>query len=85
MKLENMHLLIDWVNIQMGKAEVKSDIVKSLERTHANIKVMNYFNWTFDLILPWVNEFKPKEISDILIPNEIDGLIRMNNLKMRVD
>jgi hypothetical protein len=40
----------------MGRASITSDLVPSevLEKDDANKHVMDYFNWSFDLILPWL-------------------------------
>lgn len=84
MKLKDMHLRTEWHKIQMSHAEVRSDIVTTLAKTRANAKVTNYFNWAFDLIVPWVNELHPTNVSDIPIPTEIDGLVRINDLHMDV-
>ena len=59
MKLKNMTLLTEWQQISMLSASISSAIVQNLEKHHANQHVTDYFNWAFDLILPWVNHYHP--------------------------
>ena len=56
MWLDGMTLNFNWNNIQMGKASVGSARVPAdvLEDNDADQHVEDYFNWSFDLILPWL-------------------------------
>jgi len=84
MKLEGMTLVTDWRQIQMSHAEVRSDIVTTLAKTHANAKVTNYFNWAFDMIVPWVNEYHPAGVSNVPLPSEVADLVLIKDLHMDV-
>lgn len=44
MWLEDMTVLTYWNSIKMDHAEISSDLVKNLERTHANKRVTRFFN-----------------------------------------
>lgn len=82
--LEDMNVLTDWYTIKMDHADVKSDMIDNLERNHVNRRVTDYFNYAFDMIIPWANEFHPYGVSSIPVPETIDGLVRIKNLKMAV-
>lgn len=84
MWLEDMNVLTDWNTIQMERAEIKSDLVKNLERTHADKRVTDFFNYAFNMIIPWANEFHPYGVSSIPIPETISDLVRIRDLKMAV-
>ena len=68
----------------MKSASINSAIVQNLEKHHANQHVTDYFNWAFDLILPWVNHYHPQNVNQIPIPKEIPGLLIINDLKFEV-
>jgi len=82
--LEDMNVLTEWYTIKMDHAEIKSDIVENLERSHANKRVTEYFNYAFGMIIPWANEFHPYGVSSIPIPETIVDLVHIKNLKMAV-
>lgn len=84
MWLEGMNILTDWNTIKMENAEINSDMLRDFERTHANKRVTQFFNYAFDLIIPWANEFHPKGVSSIPIPETIVDLVKIRNLKMAV-
>ena len=46
--------------------------------------IRDYFNWVFDEIIPWVNEFHPVSVSQFKIPNKFPGIIDIENLEMEV-
>lgn len=84
MWLDGMNVLTEWNTIKMDHANIKSDIVKNLERKNINRRVTDYFNYAFDMIIPWANEFHPYGVSSIPIPETIVDLVRIRNLKMAV-
>jgi len=84
MWLENMNLNTEWYTIKMDRAEVTSDIIDNLERVHANRRVTNFFNMAFDMIIPWVNEIRPKGVAEIPLPDTLVDLVHIKNLKMAV-
>lgn len=47
MWLEGMFVYTEWNHIKMDHAEVKSDMIENLERTHANKHVTDFFNYAF--------------------------------------
>ena len=46
--------------------------------------MINYFNWAFEMILPWVNEVHPANVNAIPIPREIPELMIINELQIEV-
>lgn len=84
MWLENMNLQTEWFSIEMDHAEVTSDIVDNLERTHANKRITQFFNYAFDMILPWVNQARPYGVSYYPIPDVFVDFVRIKDLKMAV-
>jgi len=84
MWLDGMELMTEWYSIEMGRAEVSSDIVDNLERTHANHRITQFFNYAFDMIIPWANDYRPYGVSYIPIPETFNDLIKIKHLKMSV-
>lgn len=84
MWLEGMNINTEWYKIKMDHAEVSSDIVDNLERIHANKRITRFFNMAFDMIIPWVNEFRPEGVAVIPIPEVLADLVRIRDLKMAV-
>jgi hypothetical protein len=84
MWLEGMTLNTEWYKVQMDRAEVTSDVVDNLERVHANKRVTKFFNRAFQMILPWVNEFRPYGVAAIPIPDTLVDLIRIRDLKLAI-
>lgn len=84
MWLEGMNLTCNWNTIKMKNAEVTSPVVKNLERVHANQKVTQFFNYAFDIIIPWINEEKPYAVAIIPLPSEIDDMLYIRDLKMAI-
>jgi len=82
--LEDMTVLTYCNSIKMDHAEISSDLVKNLERTHANKRVTRFFNQAFDMIIPWANEFHPKGVTSIPIPDTLVDLVHIRKLKMAV-
>jgi hypothetical protein len=84
MWLEDMTVLTNWNTIKMDHAEIRSDLVKNLDRSHADKRVTNYFNYAFGMLIPWANEFHPKGVSSIPIPETLVDLVHIRDLKMAV-
>lgn len=84
MWLENMNIITNWNTIKMKDAMVTSSIVKNLERGHANRKVTQFFNYAFDIIIPWINDVRPYAVATIPIPSEINDILLIRDLKMAV-
>ena len=84
MWLDGMSINTEWYTIKMDHAEVTSDIVDNLERIHANRRITHFFNMAFDMILPWVNEFRPEGVAVIPVPETLADLVRIRDLKMAV-
>ena len=85
MWLEDMKLKFEWYEIQMGSASVKSDLIENLEVTNANQHVVDYFNWAFNAIVPWVNADEIENVSYFLIPQEIPGVMFIRDLEMSIE
>ena len=81
--LSNMTLMVDWESIHMTGAEVVPYVNLKNNQLDAKI-VMNYFNWAFDLILPWVNALHPANVSRFEIPSEFPGLVSIRDMKLEV-
>lgn len=84
MWLEGMNVMTEWYTIKMDHAEVTSDVVDNLERTHANRRITHFFNLAWDLIIPWANEMQPYGVSYFTIPEVLVDLVKIKDLKMAV-
>lgn len=85
MWLEDMELKFEWFEIEMGSAEVKSDLIENLEETNANQHVVDYFNWAFMAIVPWVNDSHVENVSFFYVPDEIPGVMLIHELQMSIE
>lgn len=81
--LSNMTLMVDWESIHMESADILTRIDHSGFDFDAKT-VMNYFNWAFDLIVPWVNAAHPAAVSRFEIPSEFPGLVSIRDMKLEV-
>lgn len=81
---KKMILYTTWNNLQVDDVHVESKYITNLARSHADKKVLQYFNWSFDLILPWVNASHQRGVSSFEIPKTIPDVVIMNNLVMDV-
>ena len=61
-KSENMTLKVDWETIDMESAEIVSYVPLEDESFDDKL-VRDFFNWAFDEIIPWVNEYHPPSVS----------------------
>ena len=81
-----MNLDFKWLNIQMESASVTSNVVPSsvLESENANQHVIDYFNWSFDLILPWIQEERVLGVNTFQLPKVIPGVIEIECLELEL-
>lgn len=77
MWLEDMTLNFNWREIQMRSASVISTKIPmdEFDNEEADQHVENYFNWSFDLILPWIQNQRVKNVNAFDIPKIIPGII----------
>lgn len=68
----------------MKDASVTSNLIPSsvLESENANQHVMDYFNWSFDLLLPWVQESRVAGVNTFELPKVIPGVIAIECLEL---
>jgi len=87
MWLDGMDLDIKWLTIEMGSASVTSEIIPDsvLQDTDANKHVMDYFNWSFDLILPWLQDSRVQGVNTFMLPKVIPGIIDIECLELKVE
>ena len=58
---KDLQLLVDWESIQMDSADVTSKV--ELDTGLDNEVVAGYFNFVFEEIVPWVNEYHPASVT----------------------
>ena len=63
MWLEKMTLFIDFDTVELGDVHVTSDLEMNLEKNKANQHVLDYFQYAFAVIIPWVNAYHPVGVS----------------------
>lgn len=92
----DMTLIVDWTTIELGDAIVTTHIGDEKICSHPTLcehfnekqkdnKVVNYFfNWMFDLILPWANAFHPQSVSKFDVVTNYPGIVEFNDLKIEV-
>ena len=73
-----------WDSISMQSASVTSNLVPELERFNANQHVTDYFNWSFGLILPWVQGSQFVGLNAFNIPKEVPGIIYLEDLQLAI-
>ena len=77
-------LQVDWNDIEMDKATIDSHV--DLRHPHIDeVHVMKFFNWIFELILPWVNEYHPENISRFHLPRDFPGIVHVNSVRMSIE
>ena len=77
MWLEGLTLNFNWKEINMESAQVSTSRIPAevLEEYDADQHVENYFNWSFDLILPWMQNSRVKNVNSFELPKKIPGII----------
>lgn len=81
---DSFNLDIDWETIAMKSARIE-DCEKLFNIRHqekANQHIMNFFNWSLDFILPWVQVSKPPGLSKFNVPVNIPGLVHFNHITL---
>jgi hypothetical protein len=81
---KNNTLNFVWNTIEMESARVTSDVIPGLDTPETNRHVQDYFNWSFDLILPWIKKVHYIGLNAFYIPNEVPGVIYFEDLKLSV-
>jgi len=79
---KDMILNVDWESIKMDSADVETDI--PLDTSLDDKVIADYFNFMFQEITPWVNEYKPKSVTTFSIPSEIPGYMNLKDLTLEV-
>lgn len=77
-------LQVNWDDIEMNRAVIQPHI--ELEEAEIDeIHVKKFFNWIFEMILPWVNEYHPENISTFHLPRDFPGIVHINSVKMSIE
>ena len=79
----NMTLLVDWDTIEMDSAEVVANVPMESDKLDDE-EVVGYFNFVFQEVIPWVNEYHPESVTKFFIPSSFPGYVNINDLKMEV-
>ena len=74
----DMMLFVDWESIQMDSAEVIPNI--KLDAKLDDKVIADYFNFMFQEIVPWVNEYHPQSVTSFKMPSSIPGYIDIKDL-----
>ena len=76
----DMFLNIDWNKIKLARARITPHI--DLKRKLDQTTILNFFNWTFDMIVPWVKIQHPENVSKFKVPTHFDNIIDIRDLHM---
>ena len=68
----------------MDHASVSSSIIPHLDGKNAEKTITDFFNGAFYLMLPWVNEMHPYNITKFEIPKEIPNLVKIDDLEIDI-
>ena len=82
-KSENMTLKVDWEDIKMDAATIESYVPLEDESFDDKL-IRDFFDWAFDEIIPWVNEYHPESVSKFILPHVYPGIIDIEDLDMEV-
>jgi len=88
MVLENsFELNVDWISVSMKSAQVDNceNLLKIRNQERANQHIVDFFTWSFDLILPWVQYKKPPGLSQFNLPENIPNLLRFKHITLSVE
>lgn len=87
MTLENnFDLRVMWQEITMEDARIEDDqnMFTIRDQEKADQHIMDFFNWSLDFILPWVQVTKPPGLCKFLLPQDIPGLVHFDELEMAI-
>ena len=45
---------------------------------------MHFFNWLFDIVIPWANNSHPENLSKFHLPRSFPGIVDINRLEMYI-
>ena len=82
MQLRDMKLNVEWQSITLDNAEIIPFV--EMKRDLDQQVVLNYFNWAFKLIVPWIAYQQPENVSRFSVPSHFDGILDISNLSMDV-
>jgi hypothetical protein len=82
--LNNLTLLVDWENISMADAYVVPYSFNLTSKQTSGQHILDYFNWVFDLIIPWVNSAHPDAVSKFMIPSTFPGVMEIKEMTLEV-
>lgn len=68
----------------MDSAEVLPNVQLNLESNLDDKVIADYFNFMFQEIVPWVNEYHPQSVTSFHLPSTIPGYIDIKDLTMEV-
>jgi len=55
------------------------------DQERADQHIMDFFNWSLDFILPWVQVARPPGLCKFVLPQDIPGLVHFDSLVLSVE
>ena len=87
MVLENsFELNIEWETVTMGQARMEDceQLFSIRDQDKADQHMQDFFEWTLDFVLPWIQVKKPPGLCKFEIPVNIPGLLHFNSIELEV-
>ena len=84
---KSFELNVNWESVKMRAARMDDceRLFSVRDQDKANRHMEDFFKWSLDLILPWVQYHKPPGLCKFELPVNIPKLLHFNEIKMAVE
>ena len=83
---KSFELNVEWETVTMGKVRMEDseELFSIRDQERADQHMQDFFDWTLDFVLPWIQVKKPKGLCKFDIPVTIPGLLKFNSIELEV-